>query len=110
MLLSKPFYRNLIDDEVHRIIFHKEFLYEPVKLSTSLPKVLFLAITLKTVPPVINKEEHLLGYTEENLHDFFFWGIISILNQYKGALLGSVKDYRQAALKKRKSGILNNKL
>ncbi|MFN9910733.1 MAG: hypothetical protein ACK56F_32275, partial [bacterium] len=59
---------------------------------------------------VINKEERLLGYTEENVQDSFFWSIISILTLYKGALLGSVREYRLAALKKLKSGILNNKL
>ncbi len=99
-----------LDDEVHRIIFDKELSYEPLKLYTSLPIVLPAATAVKTIPPVINREERLLGYTEENVHDSFFWSIISILTLYKGALLGSVREYRLAALKKLKSGILNNKL
>ena len=99
-----------LDDEVHRIIFDKELPYEPVTLYTSLPIELPKTTSVKTVPPVIHKEERLLGYTEENVNDSFFWSIISILALYRGALLGSVREYRQQALKKLKSGILNNKL
>ena len=99
-----------LDDEVHRIIYDRELPYEPVKLYTSLPIVLPKATAVKTVPPVISKEERLLGYTEENVNDSFFWSIISILALYKGALLGSIREYRFQALKKLRSGMLNNKL
>jgi hypothetical protein len=83
-----------LDDEVHRIIFDKELSYEPVKLYTSLPIVLPAATAVKTIPPVINKEERLLGYTEENVHDSFFWSIISILTLYKGIQAGSAEEIK----------------
>jgi hypothetical protein len=59
----------LLNDEVHRIIFHKEFLYEPVNLYTSLPIIHPAATAVKTIHPVISKEERMLGFTEENVHD-----------------------------------------
>ncbi|MFN9897345.1 MAG: hypothetical protein ACK55Z_00850, partial [bacterium] len=62
-----------LDNEVHRIIFDKGLPYEPVNLVTKLP-VEKPKITLpKTVPPSILKEERLLGFSDANVKDSFFW-------------------------------------
>ena len=99
-----------LDDEVHRILFDKELKYEPVKLYTSLPIPIPKPTLLKTVPPNILREEKLLGFTEENVHDSFFWSTISILALYNCALPTSTLELRNMALKNLKKGILNNKL
>jgi hypothetical protein len=99
-----------LDNEVHRIIFDKGLPYEPVNLVTKLP-VGKPKITLpKTVPPSILKEERLLGFSDVNVRDSFFWSTISIIAIYNGPLPSSVMEYRLQAAKKLKSGVLNNKL
>ena len=99
-----------LDDEVHRIIFDKELPYQPVQLYTSFPITMPKASALKTVPPKIENPGKLLGFTEENVHDSFFWSTISILALYGCNIPKSIMELRQMALKKLKSGILNNKL
>jgi hypothetical protein len=99
-----------LDNEVHRIIFDKGLPYEPVNLVTRLP-VEKPKITLpKTVPPSILKEERLLGFSDANVKDSFFWSTVSIIAIYNGPLPSSVMEYRLQATKKLKSGVLNNKL
>ena len=99
-----------LDDEVHRIIFDKELPYQPVQLYTSFPITMPKASALKTVPPKIENPGKLLGFTEENVHDSFFWSTLSILALYGCNIPKSIMELRQMALKKLKSGILNNKL
>ncbi len=99
-----------LDNEVLRIIFDKDLPYEPVKLVTSLPVVKVKPTAVITIPPNVLKEERLLGFTEQNVNDSFFWSTISIIALYIGTLLPSVRDYRVMAAKKLKSGVLNNKL
>ena len=99
-----------LDNEVHRIIYDKELPYEPAKLFTAFPIELPKASALKTKPPKISHDEKLLGFTEENWHDSFFWSTISILAIYGCNLPSSTLELRQKALRKLKSGILNNKL
>jgi hypothetical protein len=65
---------------------------------------------LKTIPPNISPQEELLGFTEENWHDSFFWSTISILAFYGCKLPASVQEFRLMSLKKLRSRILNNKL
>jgi hypothetical protein len=99
-----------LDDEVHRFIYDKEFPYEPAKLFTSLPIEMPKPSALKTKPPKISHDEKLLGFTDENWHDSFFWSTISILAIYGCTLPVSTIELRQKASRKLKSGILNNKL
>ncbi len=100
-----------LDNEVHRMIFDKELPYEPVKLHTSLPIIPAKATTPKTRPPNVLPEGKLLGYTEENVVDSFFWSTISTLAIYNCVLPKDTKEYRTLAVKKmRKGTILNNKL
>jgi len=99
-----------LDDEVHRIIFDKEFPYEPAILYTDLPIELPKPSVRKTLPPKICKKEKLLGFTEENFHESFFWSTISILAIYNCTLPASTLELRQKALQKLKSGILKTKL
>ena len=99
-----------LDDEVHRILFDRELKYEPVKLYTELPIKLPEPTPLKTTPPSIVQEEKLLGFTEENVHDSFFWSTISILALYNCTIPASTLELRNMALKNLKKGILNNKL
>jgi hypothetical protein len=99
-----------LDDEIHRIIFDKELPYEPVTLYTNLPILLPKPSVLKTVPPKITIPEKLLGFSEENYHESFFWSTISILALYGCTIPKSTLELRQLALKKLKAGILNNKL
>ncbi len=67
--------------------------------------------TLKTRPPNVLPEGKLLGYTEENVVDSFFWSTISTLAIYNCVLPKDTKEYRTLAVKKmRKGTILNNKL
>jgi hypothetical protein len=65
---------------------------------------------LKTIPPNILPQEELLGFTEENWQDSFFWSTISILAFYGCTLPASVREFRLMSLKKLWSGILNDKL
>jgi len=99
-----------LDDEVHRIIFDRELNYEPVKLYTSIPEILPKPSHLKTVPPKIAKDEPLLGFTPENVHESFFWSIISILILYGCKIPESTLELRNMAMKNLKQGILNHKL
>ena len=99
-----------LDDEVHRIIYDKELPYEPAKLYTSLPIVIPKPSVLKTIPPKIDIPEKFMGHSEENLHESFFWSTISILALYGCTIPSSTLELRNLALKKLKSGILNNKL
>jgi len=99
-----------LDDEVHRIIYDRELPYEPAQLYTELPIHLIKPSVSFTVPPKIQKVDKLLGYTEQTWHDSFFWSTISILAIYHCNLPASTIEYRKLAVKKLKSGILNNKL
>jgi len=99
-----------LDDEVHRIIYDKEFPYEPARLYTTTPIVIPKPSALKTIPPKIKEPEKLLGFTEDNVHDSFFWSTMSILALYGCQVPESTLDLRKQALKKLKSGILNTKL
>jgi len=99
-----------LDDEVHRIIFDKELPYEPTKLYTELPIQLPKPSAQKTLSPNIQKAEKLLGFTDENVHESFFWATISTLAVYGCQTPASTLELRQKAVKKLKSGILNNKL
>jgi len=99
-----------LDDDVHKIIYDKEFPYEPAQLFTSLPITLPKATALKTKPPKIETEKEFLGFTEENLHESFFWSTISILAFYRCQIPSSTLELRKLALKKLKSGILATKL
>ncbi len=53
--------------------------YEPVQLYTSQPIVVPTPSVRKTKPPVIKKHEALLGYTNDNVNDSFFWSTLSTL-------------------------------
>ena len=99
-----------LDDEVHRIIFDKELPYEPAILYTEFPIKLPKPSLRKTNPPKIHKFEKLLGFTEDNYVESFFWSTISILAIYGCSLLPTPQQLRAIALKKLKSGILKNKL
>jgi hypothetical protein len=99
-----------LDNEVHRIIYDKNLPYEPVKLVTALPVEKVKPTAPKTIPPNVSKEEPLLGFTEENVVDSFFWSSISIIALYNGPLPESTKVYRMQAVKKLRQGVLNNKL
>ena len=99
-----------LDDEVHRIIFDKELPYEPAILYTEFPIELPKPSLRKTNPPKIHKFEKLLGFTEDNYVESFFWSTISILAIYGCSLLPTPQQLRAIALKKLKSGILKNKL
>ncbi len=68
-----------LDDKVHRLIFDKELLYEPCRLYTSLPIELPKPTSIRTVPPRITPLGDLLGFTEDNVHESFFWSTISTL-------------------------------
>jgi hypothetical protein len=98
-----------LDDPIHRIIFDKELPYEPVRLYTQLPIVLPRPSLMKTIPPKIESPGPLLGFTPENVHDSFFWSTLSTLAFYN-CTLPTIADLRRLAMKKLKSGILNNKL
>ena len=98
-----------LDDPVHRIIFNKELPYEPVKLYTQLPIVLPRPSQMKTIPPTIESPGPLLGFTPENVHDAFFWSTLSILAFYN-CTVPTIAELRKMAMRKLKSGILNNKL
>ena len=99
-----------LDDEVHRIIYDKELPYEPVKLYTSYPINLPKPSTARTRPPDILPSERLLGFTPENVHDSFFWSTISILALYNCQILDSIRQYRQLAVKRLRTGVLNLKI
>jgi hypothetical protein len=98
-----------LDDPVHQIIFDKELTYTPAKLYTSLPIKLPKPLLVKTVPPNILPPEPLLGFTEEHVHESFFWSTVSILAFY-GCQVPTTSALRSIAMKKLKSRILNNKL
>ena len=101
-----------LDDPVHRTIFDKEFNYEPATLYTSLPINLPTPSMRKTVPPKIIQQQPLLGFTQENIQDSFFWATLSILAIYgcnsKTSL--SPHELRKSAVAQLKEGILDNKL
>ncbi|RPH76274.1 MAG: hypothetical protein EHM77_09390 [Planctomycetaceae bacterium] len=88
-----------LDDPVHRIIFDKELTYTPAKLYTQLPITLPKPSELKTLPPNILPPEPLLGFTEENHHDSFFWSTVSILAFY-GCQIPTTLALRNIALEK----------
>jgi len=99
-----------LENEVHRVIFDKELPYTPAKIYTTLPIQMPTPSSLRTMPPKISKTEPLLGFTTENVHDSFFWSIISIFALYNCNLPASTLDLRKLAVKTLKKGILNNKL
>ena len=99
-----------LDDEVHRLIYDKELPYEPAKPYTDFPIKVPTPAVLKTMPPKIESPRKLLGFTEANWHESFFWSTISILALYGCNIPSSTLELRTQALKKLKSGILNNKL
>ncbi|MFN9909236.1 MAG: hypothetical protein ACK56F_24480, partial [bacterium] len=65
---------------------------------------------VKTEPPKIDPPGELLGFTEENVHEAFFWSTISTLAMYGCVIPSSTLELRNKAMKKLRSGILNNKL
>ena len=65
---------------------------------------------VKTVPLKIDPPGELLGFTEENVHESFFWSTISTLAMYGCVIPSSTLELRNKAMKKLRSGILNNKL
>ena len=101
-----------LDDPVHRLIFDKELQYEPATLYTETPIVLPKPSLRKTVPPVISQQKPLLGYTDENVHDSFFWSTLSILAIYGCVSKANLTplDLRKLAVTKAKEGILATKL
>ena len=102
-----------LEDEVHQYIYDHELKYEPAKLYTSLPIERLTPTQRKTVPPVVTPEGPLLGYTEENVVDSFFWSVISVLTVYNCTPPESTLALRAMAVKKLKSancGIRNTKL
>ena len=101
-----------LDDPVHRIIFDKEFAYEPATLYTNLPIELPKPSLRKTVPPKIKQNEPLLGFTKENVNDSFFWSTLSILAVYGCHIKATLTPelLRKQAIQKAREGILDNKL
>jgi hypothetical protein len=99
-----------LDDEIHRIIYDKEFNYEPVQLYTSFPINMPKPSIQKTTIPSAGKAPFLLGYTEENVVDSLFWSIISILALYNCVLPKSTLELRELAVKRLRKGILGTKL
>ena len=99
-----------LDDPVHRIIFDKEFPYEPAKLFTSMPIVLPKPSLPKTTPPNINKSAKLFGFTTDNVHDSFFLSTASILALYNCKLPTSTNELRLLATKELKKGVLGLKM
>jgi hypothetical protein len=102
-----------LEDEIHQYIYDHELKYEPAKLYTSLPIERLTPTQRRTVPPVVTPEGPLLGYTEENVVDSFFWSVISVLAVYNCTQPESTLAYRAMAVKKLKSancGIRNTKL
>jgi len=99
-----------LDNKVHRMIFDQDLPYTPAKLYTKLPIELPMPSSLRTVPPEITKEQPLLGFSQENVHDSFFLSTVSILALYNCKLPDSTIEFRKLAVKTLKKGILNNKL
>ena len=101
-----------LEDPVHRIIFDKEFNYEPALLYTKLPIELPKPSVRKTIPPQILTDKPLLGFTEENVHDSFFWSTLSILAIYgcSSKTMLTPLELRKLAITKAKEGVLDNKL
>jgi len=101
-----------LDDPVHRIIFDKALPYEPVQLYTSQPIVVPTPSVRKTKPPVIKKHEALLGYTNDNVNDSFFWSTLSTLALHNSTskMVLTPEMLRKKAVKRVKEGVLDNKL
>jgi hypothetical protein len=99
-----------LEDEVHSLIYDHQLPYEPATLYTSLPIELPKPSLRKIVPPNVHKELPLLGYTEENVMDSFFWSVVSVLALYNCKLPTSIDELKSLAVKNLKSGTLNNKL
>jgi hypothetical protein len=70
-----------------------------------LPIILPKPSALKTVPPNIMPPTPLLGFTNENWYDSFFWSTLSVLAFY-GCSTPTTLELRSLAMKKLKSGIL----
>ena len=99
-----------LENEVHQIIYDNSLPYEPCTLYTSLPIVLPKPSLRKTIPPNINKEPPLCGFTPENVHDSFFWSTLSVLALYGGGMNETVQNLREKAVKHLKSSIMNSQL
>jgi hypothetical protein len=99
-----------LDDKVHRLIFDKELLYEPCRLYTSLPIELPKPTSIRSVAPRITQLGDILVFRVDNVHESFFWSTISTLAMYGCHLPESTQELRIKAMKKLRSGILNNKL
>ena len=101
-----------LDDPVHRIIFDKEFNFEPTNLYTQIPIELPTPSLRKTIPPNIIQRQPLLGFTAENVHNSFFWATLSTLAVYGCSSKASLgpNELRRIAVAQLKEGILDNKL
>ena len=79
-------------------------------LFTSLPINLPKPSLRKTVPPNIEEEPALLGFSEANVVESFFYSTISILALYGCKSPGTPCDLRKLAVKQLKKGVLANKM
>ncbi|MEI6382006.1 MAG: hypothetical protein WCO81_14200, partial [Cyanobacteriota bacterium ELA615] len=99
-----------LDNPVHRIIYDKELPYEPAQIYTQLPIVLPTPSARKTVPPNIEPEPPLLGFTPMTVKDSFFWSLLSLMALYNCQIKYTPLDLRKMALKQLKNSILINKM
>jgi hypothetical protein len=99
-----------LSDKCHRMVFDHKPNYTPIQLFTSLPVQLPKPSLAKTRPPKVEENEPLLGYTVENVHNSFFWSVISILAVYGCKVPESTLELRKAACKKMRQTVLNNKI
>ena len=99
-----------LENKIHRIIYDKKLPYVPAMLFTSLPIDLPKPSLRKTVPPNIGEEPALLGFTEQNVVESFFYSTISILALYGCKSPGTPCDLKKFAVKQLKKGVLANKL
>ncbi len=99
-----------LDNKVHRLIYDKQWPYQPCRLITKLPIPVLKPSELKTVPPLINVEDSLMGFTETNVHDSFYWCIISLNTVYGCKIPENTCELRKLAVKQIKKGILGIKM
>jgi hypothetical protein len=99
-----------LDNAVHRIIYDKALPYEPAPLFTELPIVMPPPSKRKTIPPNIEPEPPLLGFTPMTVKDSFFYSLLSLMALFNCAVKYTVLELRKMAIKQVKVSPLNNKI
>ena len=100
-----------LDDPVHRIIFDKNLIYQPVDIirSEEDAKLFFKSMNM-TVPPVHDYlDQKYLGYKESELNNTFFISVQSLQYAYRCNVL-SISHMRELIVKYINKSILRLKL